>query len=248
MLTFILKQFVMKKIFTLIVIILICPVLMAQNVVDENGLKQGVWSKNYPWGTLRYEGAFENDKEIGVFRFYDQNGKVISERQYTTPGGISNAVIYMPNGKVEAVGMFDGKKKIGQWKYFSTRGYLVSTDEYLNGEKEGAERIFYADSTLAEIVYWKANLKNGEWTKYSSTGKVALKAFHSNGQLHGKYISYYPSGKKKNEGAYKKGLKNGKWVFYSDNGVQEKMVVYEFGDIIKTVIREGNELKTIEHR
>ena len=66
--------------------------------------------------------------------------------------------------------------------------------------------------------------------------------------MHGKYISYYPSGNKKNEGAYKKGLKNGKWVFYSDNGVQDKMEVYEFGDIIKTVIREGNELKTIEHR
>ena len=40
--------------------------LCAQNVVDENGLKQGVWSKKYDWGTTRYEGAFKDDKEIGV--------------------------------------------------------------------------------------------------------------------------------------------------------------------------------------
>ena len=59
---------------------------------------------------------------------------------------------------------------------------------------------------------------------------------------------YESTGKKIFDGKYRNGLKNGKWVFYSDNGVQDKMEVYEFGDIIKTVIREGNELKTIEHR
>ena len=83
---------------------------------------------------------------------------------------------------------------------------------------------------------------------YSSTGIPTLKAFHSNGQLHGKYLSFYPSGNKKIEGAYKKGLKNGKWLFYTEKGLQEKMEIYEFGDIIKTVIREGNETKTIENR
>jgi len=238
----------MKRILLLAILSFSSHILSAQNTTDENGLKQGIWSKNYPWGALRYEGAFEDDKEIGVFRFYDQNGKIISERQYETPGGISNAVIYMPNGNLEALGKFDGKKKIGEWKYFSTKGYLVSTDEYVDGLKEGAERVFYADSTLAEIIHWSSDKKNGAWVKYSTTGKPELKAFFSNGQFHGTYISYHRSGKKKIEGEYKKGLKNGKWFYYSDKGIQDKMEVYEYGDIIKTVIREGDELKTIQHR
>lgn len=220
----------------------------AQNKVDADGLKQGVWKKTYPWGAIRYEGAFQDDKEIGVFRFYDQNGKILSERKYETPGGISNAVIYMPNGRVEAVGKFDGKKKTGEWKYFSTRGYLVSTDHYIDGVKDGAESFFYSDSTLAEIVYWKEGKKNGEWKKYSEFSKIILEANYSMGQLHGMYMSYYPSAKKKIEGQYKKGLKNGKWFFYSEKGIQEKMEVYEFGDLIQTVIKEGNEIKTIQHR
>ncbi len=167
----------MKKIGTLL-ILLSSYVLVAQNTTDTNGLRQGIWSKNYPWGALRYEGAFEDGKEVGVFRFYDQNGKVISTRNYQTPGGISDAVMFMPNGNVEGLGQFNGKKKIGQWKYFSTRGYLVSTDGYVDGLKEGDERMFYADSSLAELLQWKAGNKQGEWVKYGTTGKVLLKAYY----------------------------------------------------------------------
>ena len=238
----------MKRIGILLVLLMTPCLLSAQNVTDANGLKQGVWSKTYPWGSLRYEGAFEDDKEVGVFRFYDQNGKVISERQYESPGGISNAVMYMPNGNLEALGQFDGKQKIGQWKYFSTRGHLVSTEDYTLGLKEGEERIFYADSTLAEVIHWASDKKEGAWLKCGATGNVLLKAFYALDQLHGTYISYYPSSKKKTEGQYKKGLKHGKWFYYSEKGVQEKMEVYEYGDLYKTVLREGDKLTTINHR
>ena len=156
--------------------------------------------------------------------------------------------MYMPNGSLEALGQFDGKSKIGQWKYFSSRGYLVSTDEYVNGLKEGEERIFYSDSTLAERIQWKQGKKEGVWEKFGSLGNILLKANLSSGQLHGTYVSYYPSSGKKNEGTYKKGLKHGKWFYYSQKGVQDKMEVYEYGDLYKTVLREGGQLKTIIHR
>lgn len=229
-------------------VLLTCIKGYSQNHTDENGLKQGPWSKKYPWGALRYEGAFEDDKEIGAFRFYDQNGKIVSQRVYETPGGISNAIIYMPNGKVEAIGQFDGKKKIGTWKYFSTRGYLVSTDEFVDGLRHGPEYIYYSDSTVAELIHWANNEKNGEWIKKTVDGKTELKANYVNGQLHGAYLKKYPNGKKQVEGVYKKGLKHGKWFYYSERGIQDKMEIYEFGDIIKTVTREENELKTKEHR
>ena len=129
--------------------------LCAQNVVDENGLKQGVWSKKYDWGTTRYEGAFKDDKEVGVFRFYDQNGKLISERTYETPGGISNAIMYRPNGAIEAKGKFDGSNKNGIWKYYSKSGYVISQDHYTDGLKDGPEYVYYPDSSIAEVIEWK---------------------------------------------------------------------------------------------
>jgi len=219
-----------------------------QNYTDENGLKQGSWSKYYPWGSLRYEGTFEDDKEIGLFKFYDQNSKLVSQRNYETPGGTSQAIMFLPKGGVEAMGMFDGKKKIGEWKYFSTKGYLVSTENYIDGFKEGIEKVFYADSTLAESINWTKGLRNGVCLKYNSNGKLVQSVTYINDQLHGANTMNYPSGKKKITGTYKRGLKHGKWFYYSNSGVQEKMEVYEFGDLIKSVFREGDELKTIQHR
>ena len=75
-----------------------------------------------------------------------------------------------------------------------------------------------------------------------------LKAYYVLDQLHGPYKSYYPSAKKKVEGAYKKGLKHGKWFYYSEKGIQMKMEVFEYGDLYKTVLREGDKLTTINHR
>lgn len=216
----------------ILAVLIFSGLLTAQNLTDENGLKQGVWSKDYPWGSPRYEGAFKDGKETGLFKFYDQNGKVVSQRFYETPGGISDAVMYLPKGGVEAIGKLDGKNKVGEWKYFSTKGYLVSTEQYTKGLKDGLEKVFYSDSTTAELTTWVNGTKNGAWKKYGMNGSVEKSAIYVGGQLHGVSFTNYPSGRKKIKGYYKKGLKNGKWFYYADNGVQEKMEIYEFGDLI----------------
>ena len=43
------------------------------------------------------------------------------------------------------------------------------------------------------------------------------------------------------------GLKAGNWVYYSTNGSQEKILVYEYGDLIKTRTKENGVVKTIQH-
>jgi antitoxin component YwqK of YwqJK toxin-antitoxin module len=57
-------------------------------------------------------------------------------------------------------------------------------------------------------------------------------------KLHGHSTSYSSKDFKITEhGNYKKGLKDGNWVYYSTNGSQEKMQVYEYGDLIKTLTK-----------
>ena len=60
-------------------------------------------------------------------------------------------------------------------------------------------------------------------------------------------LLHFKDGNKSVEGAYNKGLKDGNWVYYSTNGSQEKMQVYEYGDLIKTLTKENGEVKTIHH-
>ena len=52
------------------------------NVTDEDGLKQGKWTKVYPNGTMAYEVYFENDKPVGEYKRYHENGKLSSVLTY----------------------------------------------------------------------------------------------------------------------------------------------------------------------
>ncbi|MBN4062538.1 MAG: hypothetical protein COA57_05925 [Flavobacteriales bacterium] len=48
----------------------------------RNGLKHGkntVWFSN---GHLRYEGKYENDKQAGIWKFWDENGALVKEVEY----------------------------------------------------------------------------------------------------------------------------------------------------------------------
>ena len=86
----------------------------------------------------------------------------------------------------------------------------------------------------AEVTNWIKGVKNGSWVKYNTNAKVLQKSNYVSGQLHGLSTTNHPSGKKKVTGSYKKGLKNGKWFYFAESGVQEKMEIYEFGDLIET--------------
>ncbi|MEZ4997566.1 MAG: hypothetical protein R2758_08925 [Bacteroidales bacterium] len=47
-----------------------------------NRKKQGPWMKKYPNGNLMYEGKFKNDKPVGLFKRYTEEGVLLSELTY----------------------------------------------------------------------------------------------------------------------------------------------------------------------
>jgi antitoxin component YwqK of YwqJK toxin-antitoxin module len=46
------------------------------NQTDKKGKKQGLWRKNYDDGIIRYEGSFKDDQPDGIFRYYNELGKI----------------------------------------------------------------------------------------------------------------------------------------------------------------------------
>lgn len=50
-----------------------------------NGKKHGVTVVKYPNGALYYIGEYDNDKKCGVWKVYDQKGKIISEEDLGYP-------------------------------------------------------------------------------------------------------------------------------------------------------------------
>lgn len=51
----------------------------------EHGKKHGASFAKYPNGTLHYMGEYENDKEVGVWKMYDEKGNLVTEKDYSKP-------------------------------------------------------------------------------------------------------------------------------------------------------------------
>lgn len=48
----------------------------------ENGKRTAHSIVKYPNGTLRYVGEYENDQMIGIWKYYDEKGNLIQEKDY----------------------------------------------------------------------------------------------------------------------------------------------------------------------
>lgn len=49
----------------------------------KNGLKEGFTFVRFPNGAMRYNGEYHEDKQAGIWRYYDEQGKVIQEIDYS---------------------------------------------------------------------------------------------------------------------------------------------------------------------
>ncbi|MBN1650249.1 MAG: hypothetical protein JW857_02905, partial [Bacteroidales bacterium] len=72
--------------------------LSAQNKVDENGLKQGKWTK-YQNNKKVYEGWFENDIPVGTFRYYYPNGHLKIETTFSDQGRLNRTKLFFNDNK-----------------------------------------------------------------------------------------------------------------------------------------------------
>ena len=50
--------------------------------VFKNGLRIGVANVYFSNGQLRYQGYYENDKETGHWKFYNEEGKLVEEKDF----------------------------------------------------------------------------------------------------------------------------------------------------------------------
>lgn len=51
----------------------------------EHGKKHGASFAKYPNGALHYIGEYENDKEVGIWKMYDEKGNLATEKDYSKP-------------------------------------------------------------------------------------------------------------------------------------------------------------------
>ena len=190
------------------------------NRTDAKGRKQGTWHDHYANGQLRYEGRFKNDKCKGVFKYYDEQGRLKATNEFDKSGEKALNKTYAPNGRVMATGYYVNQKKDGVWKYYdAASGQLRLVEDNKDGKVHGWSRLYNPNNgKLAEETQYVNGQPEGQCRKYSDTGVLLMECQYHNGLLDGPAKTYYPSTALKEEGQYKKGQKVGTWKAYNEDG------------------------------
>ena len=210
----------MKKITLLF--LLVTNLFYAQNEYNSKGNRHGKWSGVYnDTQNLRYEGEFNDGKEVGVFYLYDNTKKkvVIATRDYTKNNGTAIETYLDQKGNKVSEGVSKNGKKQGKWIYYFKDGKSIMSEEnYVNGNLEGEAKTYYKNGNILEIKKFKNNLLNGNYQRFTEQGKLLQNLNYLDNKLQGPGEYYTSSGKIYTKGEYNNNQKVGIWPVYDKNG------------------------------
>lgn len=208
------------------------------NRTTSAGEKTGPWVRVYPDGSVYYLGQFEKDVPMGLFYFYYEDGKLMSEvdhldgKQHMYTKTYNNKGLLISEGHYRESKINGAPERIrdGVWKFYE-QNQLVSEETYAMGILDGPFKVFYADGKPAEECTYKEGQKEGPWKLYFESGKLRGEGTSKGGDFDGDIVYYHPNGVKLIQGKYVNGLKDGTWIKFSSGGEIEIVTSYALGEI-----------------
>ena len=210
-----------KTSFSILFTFLFIGIASAQeiNQTNKNGERVGLWKKYYNNQRIRYEGQFENGKEVGVFKFYSAASSdfPVVIKTYNSNNYETEVQFFTEKGVLESEGKMVEKERIGKWLYYHTDGKTVMIEEhYVNNQLSGDYKIFYSNGKLTKFAHYKNDLLNGNSKKHSQEGVLIEDLNYIDNVLNGPAAFYETNGNVKQKGTYKDDLKVGVWEFFID--------------------------------
>jgi antitoxin component YwqK of YwqJK toxin-antitoxin module len=222
----------MKK--RIVLILLLFPALLfAQNKTDDQGRKQGEWSKKYENGKTRYRGTFKDGKPIGKFLYWYANGEPQTVLTYSVKGHEAHCITYGPDRVPSARGKYVDQLKDSTWVFFDYEGRTRSKNNYKDGLLDGEQITYNYKGKLMEVALYKDDKKHGKQVQFYNSGQIKLESYWDMGFPSGKITAYQETGGFEMRGQYKLGKKNGYWRHYNSKGKEEKKVYYRYGQLLE---------------
>jgi len=213
--------------------------IFAQNKVDSQGRKQGVWYKTYPNSTIaKYKGQFKDDKPYGEFVYHYESGNIQSKIKFTKGGNIAyNTMYHESSGYVMAKGKYVNQEKDSLWLYYDNKGQLKSQEIYKNGKLDGQRVVYYepfnGEYRVAKFEMYTNGVRNGNFKEYFPNKKIKIEGTFKTGNLDGAVKFYKSTGKIERIERYKHAVQHGWWIFYNDNGTLKSKELFWEGKKLK---------------
>jgi uncharacterized protein len=186
----------------------------------------------YDNGKLKYSGSFKNKIPVGIHRYYNEEGNILSSEVLDESGiVISQGLIdetgningpwkdLYPDGKIKAEGAYVNNLRSGKWIFYYYNGQKEQEGNYLRGNYEGTWRWYHSNGELwREEMYFNGR-EDGEFAEYDSLGNIVAQGNYINGEKEGFWRLVV--GDHIEEGNYQSGIESGIWKhFYIDGTLQ----------------------------
>lgn len=221
---------------------------VAVNQTDVSGQKQGHWIGKYPNGTIRYEGSFANDKPVGEWKRFHENGKIKAHLHQFPNTDKASAELFDSNGVRYAKGNFKGTAKDSTWNYYNNLR-LVGQENFSGGIKNGRSLTFFENGIPATESNWVSGMLDGVSRSFYSSGKKKNEIMFQQGKREGLNLIYYESGQTQIAGQYRNDQSDGTWKFMDESGKVKYELKYKAGVLLNPEVVDSiqaNEFKAFD--
>ena len=185
----------------------------------------------YDNGRVRTEGSFLHNLPIGIHKEYDESGKLVKSREYTSESVLVGEGLFDENGKrtgkwrlydgywdyFYAEGSYRKGMMTGQWSYFYSSGNPEMQGDYEEDKPVGEWTWLYPNGVKRRMENYYDGLLDGAYEEYDSVGNLLVKGSYSEGMKTGEWESHI--GDVVQYGSYSSDQKTGEWKsYYVDNG------------------------------
>lgn len=175
--------------------------LYSLSVLSQAIHEDGYYKENRDNGELRREGFYKNNKRVGFWKDYHENGKIYKVYSYS-----------------------DNGKLTGLDKQYSVNGIL--TRETILNEQGQLIRKLFSENEILYAKYHVVPSKNGEWffkqglyEEYFENGSLKVTCNYLNDEINGVWEKYYDTGEKEWGVVYVDGYRQGSYEQFNKNGL-----------------------------
>ena len=225
------------------------------NLNNAKNNKDGTWIRVWPNGNLYYVGQFKDGKPTGAFKFFYEDGKVMSEVTHIENGRKAFTKLFRPDGSLQAEGLYmTGRQlneqgepvrlKQGEWIYYDANGQVRLKEQYNSDQLHGASVTFSKNGKRLEQGNYVNGERDGVWKTWDELGTLLSEINYQNGVFHGMCKINYANGRPQTLGLYENGKENGFWKSFMEDGTVQTTRQFERGELIKEIHENGPVLLT----
>ncbi len=195
------------------------------NRFNENNEKQGQWMEFYKNLNVKSETNYDNGKKNGIFKEYDNDGKITLLLKYDDDKISTNKNIekdsvdvinkYDNSGRLIFSGTYRDTIPVGIHRFFDKNGNVVNSFIFNEDGKK-----------VAEGIITKEGKKEGKWKYFNDKGNLKSEGNYVNNKRNGRWKYYFNNGKVEQTGDFKNDMNDGVWTWFLDNGEIRKEEYY----------------------